>query len=180
VFILLLLAVKYYLLDKPLYCNEKQGYSRDYLVSQESVAFGQLLVAGVVALIGGWSQTFQILVSLMFLDYLSGVLKGFYKGELSSALGYRGLVKKTGYLVIVATFFQVGQYLGASASDAVFVRSLAMNALIINEVLSIAENTRQIGSDEKSTKIPKGLVDVLEKALSDEAVSLFSSRKGEK
>ena len=43
-----------------------------------------------------------ILVAVMVLDYITGMAKAWQAGELSSRVGIGGILKKVGYLVIVA------------------------------------------------------------------------------
>jgi toxin secretion/phage lysis holin len=118
----------------------------------------------------------------MGLDYITGIMKGYFGSVLDSERGWKGLLKKAGYLVIVATFFQAGRYMGSTPEAALFARSLAIHALIINEFLSILENTRQIviPEGEPEQKIPKGILDLSEELVSDKyADKIVGSKKRE-
>lgn len=134
------------------------------------MAVFQIFSAFVLTVIGGWTQAFEILIILMGLDYVTGLMKGYFGSVLSSERGWKGLLKKAGYLVIIATFFQAGRYMGSTEAAALFARSLAIHALIINEFLSVLENTRQIviPEGEPEQRIPKGILDLIEALISDE------------
>lgn len=159
--------------------REKFSYGGSGMSFQKEIAIGQVLISFILTVIGGWSQIFEILVVLMMLDYISGVAKGWMKGSLHSMIGMTGLIKKGAYLLIIATFFQAGIYLGSAESSAYFVRSLAIHALIINEFLSISENARSILTHEKDSgrRIPQGLLDILERGLSNELVTYLGHER---
>ena len=52
-------------------------------------------------LFGKWDLPLQILLTAIVLDYISGMLKAFYLGEVSSRKGYKGLIKKVGILFTI-------------------------------------------------------------------------------
>ena len=52
-------------------------------------------------LFGGWDLSLQIFLAFMIIDFITGLLHGFYNGELSSKVGYRGIIKKTGMLIVL-------------------------------------------------------------------------------
>lgn len=54
-----------------------------------------------------------VLVAAMMLDYATGLAKAYSAGELSSRVGIRGILKKLGYLVIVAV---AGCWIGSSGT----------------------------------------------------------------
>ena len=60
------------------------------------------LIGGIGGfLFGKWDLPLQILLTSMVLDYVSGMLKAFYLGEVSSKRGYKGLIKKVGILFTI-------------------------------------------------------------------------------
>jgi len=93
-----------------------------------------------------------ILVAVMVLDYITGMAKAWQAGELSSRVGIRGILKKLGYLVIVAVAGMLDWLIryGAAAlgwewAPEFLVSSVVIVWLIINELLSILENVEAIG-----------------------------------
>jgi toxin secretion/phage lysis holin len=92
-------------------------------------------------LYGGWSMALTVLLTLVILDYLTGWLASAVEGKLSSAVGFKGIIKKVTIFVIVAVAHLVDGYLNAGA--------VLINASIFfyaaNELLSIIENSGRIG-----------------------------------
>lgn len=82
-----------------------------------------------------------ILLWLMLLDEITGVAKGIYLHELSSDVGIHGLLRK-GVTVLLVVAIHVSQPLipGFTGIDNWFAAALAFF-----ELLSIAENVRQVG-----------------------------------
>lgn len=105
-----------------------------------SVYFGQLLMPLVV------------LLAVMALDYVSGLGKAWVTRTLSSRLGVTGILKKVGYLLVVCVGMAVDWVIhsalsrfGVTAWEHGFVGLLVIVWLIVNELLSILENTAQMG-----------------------------------
>ena len=93
-----------------------------------------------------------VLIGVMVLDYLTGMGKAWVAKELSSRIGITGILKKVGYLCIVAIAMVV-DYLITSAlasagvilPDNFTVALLVIVWLIINELISILENLAIVG-----------------------------------
>jgi toxin secretion/phage lysis holin len=102
-----------------------------------------LSVSGAIIgfLYGGWSMALTILATLVILDYVTGWLASAVEGKLSSAVGFKGIIKKITIFIIVAVAHLIDSYLGAGA--------ILINASIFfyasNELLSIIENSGRIG-----------------------------------
>ena len=111
--------------------------------------------AGLAGLLGGWDSMLSVLITLMALDYLGGVLHALESRKLDSAIGFRGIVKKVGYLmlVVLACMFDTAMQLPAPLG-----RTLVILFLIANESLSIIEHLGQLG-----VPIPAWLIDRLRK-----------------
>ena len=92
------------------------------------------------------------------LDYISGIIKAYTNKELSSKIGFRGILKKVGVLIIVAVGVLVDRITGDSGA----VRSLVIYYFVANEGLSIIENLSQTG-----LPIPKSIKNAL-KILKDQ------------
>ena len=61
----------------------------------------KLFGAGIIALLtyifGGVDTVLVILLAFITLDYITGIMAGIIEKQLSSAVGYRGLLKKSVY-----------------------------------------------------------------------------------
>ena len=59
------------------------------------LSIGVGVVGGMIAkVLGGWDLFLKALIVAIILDYITGLLKGFYTSTLSSEIGYRGFIKK--------------------------------------------------------------------------------------
>lgn len=94
----------------------------------------------IVSLLGGLDKIIVALLILMLLDYITGLIKSFYNKELSSKIGFKGLLKKVLILVIVAVAVIAEQHLGIPA-----VREIVIMFFAVNEAISILENASQMG-----------------------------------
>ena len=92
------------------------------------------------------------LVLVMLIDYISGMASAKHTGEISSRVGIFGIIKKVGYLALVAVGMVV-DYLISSALLQVGI-DLKINYcfamiiiiwLIVNELISILENLGELG-----------------------------------
>jgi len=134
--------------------------------SQETLVAVQLTAAFLGAIIGGWTGTIQVFIILVCLDYLAGFLRAAKNGHLNSTAGFFGIAKKLGYFIVIAMFYQVGQWIGSNGSEAIFVRGLVVNLFIMNELVSILENVRHLGDDTEY--LPHGIVELLEQLVADD------------
>ena len=91
-------------------------------------------------LFGQWDLPLQILLTAMVLDYISGMLKAFYLGEVSSRKGYKGLVKKVGILFTIVVANLTDLILGLT-----IVRSAICMFFCMNELISVLENISAVG-----------------------------------
>ena len=101
-----------------------------------------------VQALGGWDMPLQVLVAFLTVDYLTGLLLAglFHRspktvgGALSSAAGFRGLLKKCAVLLMVFLAVLLDQAVGGG-----FVRGAVCFFFIANEGLSILENLGRMG-----------------------------------
>ncbi|MDE6539161.1 MAG: phage holin family protein [Ruminococcus sp.] len=93
------------------------------------------------------------LIAFMALDYISGVISAYIRKEISSAVGFIGIVKKVFIMFLVAVAHILDtQVIG----DGSVCRSAVIGFYISNEGISILENAVKIG-----LPLPKKLVDIL-------------------
>ncbi len=111
------------------------------------------IAAVLTFLYGGFDVILGVLMAMVILDYVSGVLGAIYTGTLSSSVGYKGIIKKIGILLVVAVAHIIGQAVGFPE-----IRSLVIGFYIVNEGISFIENWASVG-----LPIPQQLKDALEK-----------------
>ena len=108
-------------------------------------------------LFGAFDLPLQILCVAVVLDYFSGMLKAFYLGEVSSKVGYKGLVKKVGIFFVVIVAQIADMLLGL-----IIFRSAICLFFSANEMISVLENVGNMG-----IPIPKFLTDRLTQVKTD-------------
>lgn len=97
----------------------------------------------------------QMLVACMGLDFATGILVGFIRGELASHRSFVGIAKKVLILILVAVAHLLGEIMKLPLDLGVAVAA----AYIVNEVISITENCSNAG-----VPIPPVLLEALLKA----------------
>jgi toxin secretion/phage lysis holin len=103
---------------------------------------------------GGWDTCLKVLVLFMSLDYFTGFMGGIINKNLSSAVGFRGILKKTTILSVLI----VAVLLDRLLNNGTWVfRTLVCYFYIANEAISLLENAVKIG-----VPVPQKLVDTLE------------------
>lgn len=106
-----------------------------------------------VYLIGGIDIAIQSLLIVMVVDYLTGIASAMYNKELSSKIGFKGILKKFSYLCVVALSVVIDNLTGQSG----LIRTLVIYFFVANDGLSIIENMAEMG-----VKLPQKLIDSLE------------------
>lgn len=83
------------------------------------------------------------LIAFMGFDYITGLAVAVLQKNLSSAVGFKGIVKKVFILILVA----VGHILDAQVlvGDGSFCRSAVIGFFLANEGISILENAAALG-----------------------------------
>lgn len=110
------------------------------------------VVTVVSYLFGGMDVLLIVLITLLVIDYLTGLLAAIYNKKLSSEIGFKGIVKKVAMLLIVAVAHMIGQ-----AVNVPELRSIVVGFYIANEAISVLENTGRMG-----VPFPTKLREVLE------------------
>ena len=115
-----------------------------------SIIFG--IVGGFIcSFLGGWDMLLKSIVILMVLDYVTGLLKAIYNKELSSEIGFKGLIRKITIFIVIATAYVIQGIMG----DEIPLREIVILFFIANEGISLIENASEF------VPIPKKLKDVL-------------------
>lgn len=90
---------------------------------------------------GGWDLAIQILVSMMVIDYITGVIVAYINKEVDSKVGFRGILKKSLILIILI----VGVLLDRLIGNEWIFRTATCYFFIANEGISILENIAKCG-----------------------------------
>lgn len=98
--------------------------------------------------LGGWDAALAVLIAIMAADYITGLLVAavWHKspktenGGVSSAAGYKGLIKKMAILIFVWVGALLDRVIGAD-----YARTAIIMFYIANEGLSVIENTALMG-----------------------------------
>lgn len=114
---------------------------------------GSVILTTFVYLVGGFDIAIQSLLIVIVVDYLTGIASAIYNKELSSKMGFKGIIKKFCYLLVVALSVVIDNLLGQSG----LIRSLVIYFFVANDGLSIIENMA-----EMNVKLPQKLIDALE------------------
>ena len=112
-----------------------------------------VILTTTVYLLGGFDIALQSLIIVIIIDYLTGIASAIYNKELSSKTGFKGIIKKFCYLLVVALSVVIDNLLGQSG----LIRSLVIYFFVANDGLSIIENMA-----EMNVKLPQKLIDALE------------------
>lgn len=97
----------------------------------------------IVTLIGGWPQLLSVLAAAIVLDYTTGIIRAGFEGKLDSEIGYKGLVKKVCFLVMVMVGHFADMLFFQGQTD--FFRDIIIALLLANEIISLMENLGSLG-----------------------------------
>lgn len=115
-------------------------------------------VIGAVGLAAGflWGEMTGLMIALLtfiIMDYVSGVLVAIKKKKLSSAVGFKGILKKCGILLGVAVGHILDAYVIKSGAG---LMAACQAFFLANEGISILENLGRLG-----VKYPDKLKNIL-------------------
>ena len=111
------------------------------------------LLTTVVYFLGGLDTALITLLIFIVLDYITGLCKAIVNKKVNSLIGARGIVKKVGYLIIVAISVRLDQIVGDTGT----IRNLVIYFFVANEGISVLENWGSMG-----LPLPKKIVETLE------------------
>lgn len=98
-------------------------------------------IGSIIAyLFGEWSQMLMLFFFVIIMDYLTGVMAAIVEKNLSSAVGYKGLIKKFSMVLLVVLAHQLDKFTGQS-----IIMTGTIFFFIANELISITENYGRIG-----------------------------------
>lgn len=111
------------------------------------------IITAVSGFLGGMDGIMYTLLAFISIDYVTGVMAAAKKRELSSEVGFWGIVKKVCMIVLVGVAHFIDVYVMRSGD--IFRAAVALY-YIGNEGLSLLENIECLG-----VKLPGRLVDAL-------------------
>ena len=119
-----------------------------YTKSMDKIGLDKVisLIASEVAtvfifLVGEIDVALICLIIAIVLDYISGIIKAFNTKQLSSKIGFKGILKKIGILVLVMLAVLIDRVGGNTGA----IRTLVIYYFVANEGLSILENLGEAG-----------------------------------
>ncbi len=120
--------------------------------------FTSTVLTAVLYFLGGWDMALKTLLIIIALDYLTGVCDAIVNKKINSKIGAKGIIKKVGYLIIVAVSVQLDQIVGDTGA----IRNLVIYFFVANEGISILENWGSMG-----LPLPEKVMEVLEQLKKD-------------
>ena len=107
----------------------------DRLFNTVAIVVG--IAGGIISsAFGGFDILIKALLIMIVLDYILGVIKAIYNKELSSEIGFKGLIKKFVMFLVVVLSVVLQKIVG----DAIIIRDITIMFFIANEGISILEN----------------------------------------
>ncbi|WP_078392784.1 phage holin family protein [Shouchella patagoniensis] len=138
---------------------------------------GTVMGAVITYLFGGWDVLLQFLILVMVADYFTGMYKAYKLKDLSSKVGFTGIIKKVLILVVVVlahgldvVFTEEG--IPLFGFEIPILRTIVIWAYIINEMVSILENLR--GLNVYVPKVLQQLLDKLKSSKEEQANALVN------
>ena len=124
--------------------------------------FARIFIAGMASictfLFGKPDIWLMTLLAFVVIDYVSGVIGAYINLQLSSHIGFIGILKKVMYFFVVAVAHCVDVATGANG----VLQNIVVGVLIANEGISILENCAKCG-----IPIPDKLLKALEQIKGD-------------
>jgi toxin secretion/phage lysis holin len=114
---------------------------------------------GCAYFFGGADMWLIALVTVIVIDYVTGISRAYILSELSSKIGFKGIIKKLMYFAIVAVAVIADNIANAGG----VLRVAVIGFLIANEALSILENY----AAATGQKAPAILINILNKLKDD-------------
>lgn len=113
---------------------------------------GGIIMVAAAAVLGKYWFLFAGLLFFNVVDWLSGWQRAAMKGESSSAVGARGVVKKVWYWVVIGmaffigfSFEQMGAHIGVPLGIMNMLGWFVLANYLVNEIRSIMENLVDMG-----------------------------------
>lgn len=110
------------------------------------------IATGFMWLVGGFDVVFKTLAIIMVLDYITGVISAIYKKKVNSKIGFKGILKKSLYFVVIILASLLDRLLNQD-----IIRYVVIYFFVANDGISIIENIAKC-----NVKLPNKLLEILE------------------
>ena len=112
-----------------------------------------VILTFLIYFLGGLDIALKSLLIVIVIDYVTGILSAIYNKQINSKVGFKGILKKFSYLLIIALSVIVDNILGQSGT----IRTLVIYFFVANDGISILENVA-----EMNIPLPPKLLETLE------------------
>ena len=112
-----------------------------------------VILTFLIYFLGGLDIALKSLFIVIVIDYATGILSAIYNKQINSKVGFKGILKKFSYLLIIALSVIVDNILGQSGT----IRTLVIYFFVANDGISILENVA-----EMNIPLPPKLLETLE------------------
>lgn len=112
-----------------------------------------VILTFLIYFLGGLDIALRSLLIVIVIDYVTGILSAIYNKQINSKVGFKGILKKFSYLLIIALSVIVDNILGQSGT----IRTLVIYFFVANDGISILENVA-----EMNIPLPPKLLETLE------------------
>lgn len=112
-----------------------------------------VILTFLIYFLGGLDIALKSLLIVIVIDYATGILSAIYNKQINSKVGFKGILKKFSYLLIIALSVIVDNILGQSGT----IRTLVIYFFVANDGISILENVA-----EMNIPLPPKLLETLE------------------
>ena len=113
-----------------------------YTLGQIKIMLAAGIIGGTITyLLGGIDKSIITLLTLVIIDYLSGLSAAAHRSEINSAKGFKGITKKLLIFLTVA----VSNLLDCGLDMGHTLRTMTILAYTANEGVSILENIERMG-----------------------------------
>lgn len=131
-------------------------------ISNTRITFNSIVaVAGTLLTwcFGGWDLALKVLVSMMILDYVTGVIVAYINQEIDSKVGFKGICRKLLIMIVLIVSVLLDRLIGQGW---VF-RTAVCYFFVANEGISILENVSKCG-----LPLPETLIKALSQLKNEE------------
>lgn len=110
------------------------------------------IIAALSYILGEHYILFVAFLALNVADWLTGWMKAKMAGKENSGAGWRGVLKKLGYWIMImvgfgssAIFVEIGEVIGINLGITTLLGWFVLASLLINELRSVIENLVEAG-----------------------------------
>lgn len=130
--------------------RKEDNANMEKLFNTISVVIG-VIAGSVVYFLGGIDILLQTIIVLVILDYVTGIIKAIYLKEVSSEVGFKGILKKVTIFILISFSY----FMQIILNNNMPLREIVITFFIANEGISLLENASVL------VPIPQKLKDIL-------------------